>query len=276
MYLSTQIAIYEKAKQTLFTGNDSKELAKQLKRYVRLSVTPSITMIEDEWLEASTCEAISEEEDAVEDDESTFELTDNIIEGSIPAEIVEEEPIVWSDDDTLYIYKVQPMCEKNGHDVVQVTATMLGFNDREIKMNVSYCKQCGRFFMSYTTYELYRNRYSVILGKLQLESNAEHKADHGDMLLAEASPLKLCGYSVNQTDGYTALQRRYIISSIISRGIMTKGEVIRYLEYFININGKRSGNGLALSKWKADLEFTLQFDGSKQEVVRIRKIIGMK
>ena len=275
-YLSTQIAIYEKAKQTLFTGNDSKELAKQLKRYVRLSVTPSITMIEDEWLETSTYEAVSEEEDAIEDDESTVELTDNRIEESINDEIVEEEPIVWSDDDTLYIYKVPPMCEKNGHDVVQVTATMLGFNDREIKMNVSYCKQCGRFFMSYTTYELYRNRYGVILGNLQLESNAEPKADRGEMVLAEASPLKLCGYSVNQTDGYTTLQRQYIISSIISRGIMTKGEVIRYLEYFININGRRSGNELALSKWKSDLEFTLQFDASNQEVVRIGKVTGVR
>lgn len=96
------------------------------------------------------------------------------------------------------------------------------------------------------------------------------------MVLAEASPLKLCGYSVNQNDSYTALQRQYIISSIISRGIMTKGEVIRYLEYFININGKRSGNELALSKWKDDLEFTLQFDASSQESVRIRKIVGVK
>ena len=57
---------------------------------------------------------------------------------------------------------------------------------------------------------------------------------------------------------------------------MTKGEVIRYLEYFININGKRSGNELALSKWKADLEFTLQFDASNQEIVRIGKVTGVK
>ena len=150
------------------------------------------------------------------------------------------------------------------------------FNEREIKMNVSYCKQCGRFFMSYTTYELYRNRYGVILGNLQLESNSDGKADRGDMVLAEASPLKLCGYSVNQTDGYTTLQRQYIISSIISRGIMTKGEVIRYLEYFININGRRSGNELALSKWKSDLEFTLQFDASNQDVVRIGRVTGVR
>ena len=116
----------------------------------------------------------------------------------------------------------------------------------------------------------------MILGNLQLESNTENKMDHGEMVLAEASPLKLCGYSVNQTDAYSTLQRQYIISSIISRGIMSKGEVIRYLEYFININGRRSGNELALSKWKSDLEFTLKFEASKQEVVRISKVAGVK
>ena len=277
-YLSTQVAIYEKAKQTLFTGNEFKEIIKQLKRYVRLSVTPSVTMVEDEWLEPYSTDDRSNMEILTADEEDTVELTDAVIDSVevIEEEPIEEPPIVWSDDDTLYIYKVPPMCEKNGHDVIQVTATMIGFNEREIKMNVSYCKQCGRFFMSYTTYELYRNRYGVILGNLQLESNSDGKADRGDMVLAEASPLKLCGYSVNQTDGYTTLQRQYIISSIISRGIMTKGEVIRYLEYFININGRRSGNELALSKWKSDLEFTLQFDASNQDVVRIGRVTGVR
>ena len=278
-YVFTQTSIYEKAKQTLYTGNDFKDLTKQLKRFVRLSVSPSITMIEDEWLEPDDINNYVDSEEITQDEDDTIELvaeTSVTIEEPAKEDVVEEEPVVWSYDDTLYIYKVPPMCEKNGHDVIQVTATMIGFDDREIRMNVSYCKHCGRFFMSYTTYELYRNRYGVILGNLQLESNSDTKSDRGDMVLADASPLKLCGYSVNQTDGYTTIQRQYIISSIISRGIMSKSEVIRYLEYFININGRRIGNEIALSKWKADLEFTLQFDASKQEIVRIKRVTGVR
>ena len=53
---------------------------------------------------------------------------------------------------------------------------------------------------------------------------------------------------------------------------MSKGEVIRYLEYFININGRRTGNELALSKWKDDLAFTLQYDSKNQNEVYINRV----
>ncbi len=91
-------------------------------------------------------------------------------------------------------------------------------------------------------------------------------------MLAEASPLKLCGYSVSQQDGYSKETRRYIISKIIDRGIMSKSEVIRYLEYFISINGKKKGNQLALSKWKDDLKFTLSYASDSQERHNITEI----
>ena len=91
-------------------------------------------------------------------------------------------------------------------------------------------------------------------------------------MLADASPLKLCGYSVNQQDAYTKETRQYIISRIIDQGIMSKSEIIRYLEYFININGRRKGNDLAVSKWRDDLNITLAYEIHNQDHYKIDEV----
>ena len=93
-----------------------------------------------------------------------------------------------------------------------------------------------------------------------------------DIVLSEFSPLKLCGYSVNQQDGYSRTERQYIISKVIEKGVLRKSEVIRYLEYFINRNGQKAGNALALEKWKEDLDFVLKFKLSEQAEYRIKHI----
>ena len=96
--------------------------------------------------------------------EKTLADEKTVVVNSQPETIVEpvaEEkelpPIVWNENNTLYIYKGQPKCAENGYEVIQVTATLIGFDNREIKINVSYCRNCDRFFISYTTYELYHS-----------------------------------------------------------------------------------------------------------------------
>lgn len=274
-FIEIQTSIYEKAQQTIYTGKEMKDITKFFKHYVRLAVTIE-GMVDDEWIADYSVvidddSVYATEEEAIADEETVVVTSKP---ETIPEVVIEEKelpPVEWDENNTLYIYKGHPKCAENGHNVIQVTATMIGFDNREIKINVSYCRDCDRFFISYTTYELYRNRYGIMLGNLVLEGG-KYQGEFNDVVLAEASPLKLCGYTVNQSDAYTAEQRRYIISTIISRGIMSKGEVIRYLEYFININGRRTGNELALSKWKDDLAFTLQYDSKNQSEVHIDRV----
>ena len=90
--------------------------------------------------------------------------------------------------------------------------------------------------------------------------------------MAEESPLHLCGYNVNQQDNYSREERRFIISKIIDRGIMSKLEVINYLEYFISHNGQQSRNWLALAKWKEDLQFTRRYQREYDPVYGITAI----
>ena len=64
--------------------------------------------------------------------------------------------------------------------------------------------------------------------------------DSCGVFLASESPLKLCGYSVSQTDGLSDRERQSIISQVIDKNILQKREVICYLEHFINMNGKKT------------------------------------
>lgn len=167
---------------------------------------------------------------------------------------------IWNNGDVLYIYKNLTVCHRRKHNLISATALITGRNYAEIKLNVEYCEQCNRFYMNYVTYEHYRELYGILLGNFHMYSTT----DHNNAFLASESPLKLCGYSVNQMDGLSDFDRQYIISQVIDKNILQKREVIRYLEYFINMNGKKRGNELAESKWKTDLEFALSYKSELQ------------
>ena len=94
----------------------------------------------------------------------------------------------------------------------------------------------------------------------------------GNYDLAEESPLKLSGYSVSQQDDLDSDERRYILASIIYKKIMTKSEVIGYLEQFIRRNGQKSSNEYACEKWRTDLKFVQEYDINIQPQIAINKI----
>lgn len=181
-----------------------------------------------------------------------------------------EENCVWSEESVLYIYKGRTSCHTRNHEIEQATAILTGRNDLDIKLNVEHCKVCGKFYMSYSVYERYREKHGMLLGRLKMDSAST--VGFQDIVLSEFSPLKLCGYSVNQQDGYSRVERQYIISKVIEKGVLRKSEVIRYLEYFINRNGQKSSNATALGKWKEDLDFTLKFKMSEQSEYQITHI----
>lgn len=181
-----------------------------------------------------------------------------------------EEICDWDEDSVLYIYKGRTSCHTRDHVMEQATAIFTGRNDSDIKLNVEHCKDCGKFYMSYSVYESYREKYGMLLGKIKMDSSSTTGIE--DIVLSEFSPLRLCGYSVNQQDGYSSAERQYIISKVIEKGILRKSEVIRYLEHFITRNGQKANNALALEKWKEDLDFTLRFRMSEQAEYQLKHI----
>lgn len=182
--------------------------------------------------------------------------------------ISDDEPSFQSNS-ILYIYKGNIKCHTQNHSIIQTTAILHGKTDNEISINVEYCKDCKKYLLEYSLYERYRNRYGVLIGNLRMVVNGNFDGEYD---LALESPLKLSGYNVGQKEGLTTRERHYILAKIVYDGIMSKGDVIRYLSYFIRMNGARRGNELAVEKWQSDLEFIESYNMNLQPQVYISSI----
>ena len=163
----------------------------------------------------------------------------------------------WNKDSILYIYKGNIRCHRYAHNIIQATAVLHDKTDNEILLNVEYCEGCKKFLLEYTVFQEYRNRYGVIIGNFRMATQSSFVGEYN---IAQESPLMLSGYNVSQRDGHTSSIRHYILARIIHDGIMSKGEVVRYLSYFIRKNGAKQGNEVALDKWKEDLMFVQQYN----------------
>ena len=171
--------------------------------------------------------------------------------------------------ETLYVYKGNIYCRQNKHQIVPATATLYDNCGREILLNVEFCPQCQKYLLGHSSFLQYREKHDILVGKLKMISLT---GDYGDFELAAESPLKLCGYTVSQSLGLSSASRQYILAKIIHDGIMTKLEVVHYLEHFINMNGAKSENKIALEKWYDDLDFVHRYNQEIQPQVYISQI----
>ena len=69
---------------------------------------------------------------------------------------------------------------------------------------------------------------------------------------AEYSKLRSMGYTVNKKDNLSDNQRREILRTIYLNNIMTKEEILNYLNLFIWKSARMKD---AVEKWQADIEY---------------------
>ena len=75
------------------------------------------------------------------------------------------------------------------------------------------------------------------------------------MILAQESILMQYGYNVSQTEGLSSSRRQKILAVLIDKGILSKSEIISYLDFFISQRESQSKYQIAISKWEMDREF---------------------
>ena len=173
-----------------------------------------------------------------------------------------EEERYFADDPVLYIHKGTIFCETRCHEVEQATAIMTDINGNDAKLNVSHCLTCGRYFMSYSVFQLYQRRFRAILGDLELWDDEPRCG--GDYCLAEESRLHLYGYNVDKRMDLSQGERQRIIAMVIGNDLISKREVINLLRSFIERSKNRENYGQSVRKWEEDLEFTLGIDIDEQ------------
>ena len=129
---------------------------------------------------------------------------------------------------------------------------------RAVKVNAGYCPDCKIFFIMESTYEKLK-RKGIPICRVSDEKSYLKTFSANGMRLAQESILMQYGYNVNQVEGLTRSRRHKILAVLIDLRILSKSEIIGYLDFFISQRQSNSKYGIAISKWEDDREFVEEY-----------------
>lgn len=170
-------------------------------------------------------------------------------------------------------------CIRN-HNVEDIIAVFKVLNSQgriiQVEAPAAKCEKCKVFYIHEYIFQkilTYGTPLCQVISEKQYLNGSYLSMNPG---MAQKSLLKICGYSVNATEGLTDQERQRILESIVGNGIMTRHEIIQYLNYFISMRKNQSRDmSEAISKWKRDVYFVENmrpYGLSRYEVKTVYKI----
>ena len=75
------------------------------------------------------------------------------------------------------------------------------------------------------------------------------------MHLSQESILMQYGYTVSQMEGLSDIRRQKILEILVDGRVLTRSDVIGYLDFFINQRKNQHQYEKAIDKWKNDRDF---------------------
>lgn len=149
-------------------------------------------------------------------------------------------------------------CMHKSHQIQNVDAEVkVSLNNGEDKLfqiSAGYCQQCNVYFIMESTYQELKRKGIILCRVTDSKTYAKGGFMNGSKL-AQESILMQYGYNVSQTVGLSARQRQKILAVMIDNKVLSKSEIISYLDFFIRQHGSRNNMGVAISKWEDDREF---------------------
>ncbi len=148
----------------------------------------------------------------------------------------------------------------NVETITLVTEDSLTF--REVEVNLFHCKDCDSYFINKEALDLHNKKhiYPVFLYRPCSEFDKR-----------DFSPLFLYGYSVKQgllREG----QRHSLLKNIVENGLMSKMQIINFLQYLVNYNGLSEKNSQAAEKWDGDIRFVSTYTKDNRKMLNLREI----
>ena len=167
---------------------------------------------------------------------------------------------------TLYVYNWgNIICKKQQHELADVNC-IIPMDKKRITINAQYCCNCRKFIISEKGYQDYLGRYKLFPVKAQyVDEDGCFPQELYRTDRAEKSPLNLAGYSVSKQGGLSESERQRILVLIMKNGVLTKNEIINYLEMFIMTNGMKGNMTQAVYKWQSDLNFVKAYNMDRQD-----------
>lgn len=153
-------------------------------------------------------------------------------------------------------------CMHSKHQVTDITAAVRVVGDdgkaQLVKITAGYCEQCRVYFILESTYTRLRSM-GVVLCRICDEKSFLKNSWINGMRLAQESILMQFGYTVSQEESLSASRRQKILAVMIDNKVLSKSEIISYLDFFINQRQYQSKFELAVSKWEMDRDFVQEY-----------------
>lgn len=173
------------------------------------------------------------------------------------------------------IYK----CKTQGHIIKDVTAivyclTKAGEVIRKEVM-AGYCQDCDQYYLLNREYDRLRMSYILLCRVIDSTEPTINKYNNDAFTeLNKESILKQYGYTVNQEDGLSAIQRRTILEFLLISNILTKSEICAHLDWLINTRTYNTAKyKIALKKWKEDRYYIEHYQLTDSREVFVKSIV---
>ena len=160
----------------------------------------------------------------------------------------------------LFVCNVRIHCEIDKHEIRSVRLRIPTLNSGSVEINANYCEDCDLLFIYRNDYDRIKNEYGLPLIKFAMHDQSTMK----NKVEQDQSILYLSGYNVNSDLNLSSDQRRTILSTVVANKSLSKAQIIAYLNWFIDHNGRIFGHEKAAIKWKDDLAFVNSIDFDKQ------------
>ena len=168
-------------------------------------------------------------------------------------------------------------CLDNSHKLVPVNA-VVNMIKNNMTVNRSfpgmYCSKCDKYFLYENTYQAMKREGYICCKVIKREDmnfyNSDSNSPFGNW--QQQSILNLYGYSVDKNKGLTDKQRQMILAFIIENDILSSHKVVDYLESFITLRKHNKRMQAAISKWRADISYVLNYEKGNTNI-RVKSII---
>ena len=187
---------------------------------------------------------------------------------------------------TKYIIKPQDFvvkintfnCSNKGHDLVSIQAEILiesnfGMAISSIHVPAGYCKQCNRYYLLSTIFNEHIASLKHALCDFVNETDLDKYLKNRELManeFASQSILKRCGYSVSRQNTMTRQQRINLLQQIISNEILSRQQIMSFLNWLINFQGRNYAMKDALEEWKHDLHAIGV--SNNENIIRVNRI----
>lgn len=206
--------------------------------------------------------------------EQVFRLCFDYLDRSYDAYIQYEAERTLSEKttpNTIYLHQGNIACLRYHHPTNDVTASIAVGNEIPLRAHATRCWKCNIVFMHKNYYLHLRRQYPFVVANFSEISENGYSPVTGGQFAAE-SPLKLCGYNARKDSHLSDEERQDILCSIIENGILSKAEILQYLNHFIAFNGESGKNRFAVSKWESDYHFVANLNIDDHPIVKIDEV----